>query len=154
MIPLSTTRMMKAISLWQPWASLWLTERKVHETRHWPTAYRGRLLVHAAKRFVRDVELDLKEILIDEFGGHWGMDLPRGALLGFVDLEDCVPTERIRLTADDEACGDFSLGRFGWRRGRFVRFAQPIPWRGMQALFSVPSNVVAEAMAQAGEVVA
>lgn len=154
MIPVGSTRMMKAISLWQPWASLWLSERKVHETRHWATPHRGRLLVHAAKRFVRDVELDLRGILADEFGGHWGMDLPTGALLGFVDLEDCVPTERIITTEDDFACGDFSDGRFGWRRGRYVRFAQPIPWKGMQAVFSVPSHVVAEQMAQAGEMVA
>jgi hypothetical protein len=42
-------RSMKAISLWQPWASLWCSPRKIHETRHWPTNNRGWMLVHAAQ---------------------------------------------------------------------------------------------------------
>ena len=43
---------MKAISLWQPWGSLWLSPAKRHETRHWQTRHRGKLLVHAAKKLV------------------------------------------------------------------------------------------------------
>jgi hypothetical protein len=43
----STT--IKAISLWQPWASLMALGLKRHETRHWPTAYRGPIAIHAAK---------------------------------------------------------------------------------------------------------
>ncbi|MBP0020973.1 MAG: ASCH domain-containing protein, partial [Cyanobacteria bacterium SBLK] len=31
----------KAISLWQPWASLIAMGRKKFETRHWSTDYRG-----------------------------------------------------------------------------------------------------------------
>ena len=47
---------MKAISLWQPWASLCVLPGpngravKTIETRSWPTKYRGPLAVHAAKR--------------------------------------------------------------------------------------------------------
>jgi len=43
----------KCISLWQPWAMLWLLsdpDEKVFETRGWYTSYRGPLLVHAAKK--------------------------------------------------------------------------------------------------------
>jgi len=49
---------MTAISLWQPWATLWLLsdpDEKVFETRHWYAAHRGPLLVHAAKTRNRDV---------------------------------------------------------------------------------------------------
>ena len=41
---------MKALTLWQPWASLIAVGAKTIETRSWSTAYRGPLLIHAAKR--------------------------------------------------------------------------------------------------------
>jgi hypothetical protein len=40
----------KALTLWQPWASLIALERKLVETRSWSTSYRGPLAIHAAKR--------------------------------------------------------------------------------------------------------
>lgn len=40
---------MKAISLWQPWASLVPAGAKPVETRSWSTSYRGPLAIHAAK---------------------------------------------------------------------------------------------------------
>lgn len=44
----------KAISLWEPWASLIATGAKTVETRSWHTKYRGELLICAAKK--RDKE--------------------------------------------------------------------------------------------------
>lgn len=138
---------MKALSLWQPWASLWLTDRKLHETRDWPARYRGPLLVHAAKRFVRDIPHDhpLCEILEDEFGGEWSTALPIGALIGRVDVIACLPGEEIYPTksieTDDYLCGDFSPGRWAWRRGHvYTVFKQPIPYRGRQRLFDVTEH--------------
>lgn len=40
---------MKAITLWQPWASLLAIGAKQHETRSWKTSYRGPVAIHAAK---------------------------------------------------------------------------------------------------------
>lgn len=40
---------MRAISLWEPWASLIRTGAKTFETRSWETKYRGLLLICAAK---------------------------------------------------------------------------------------------------------
>lgn len=149
----------KAISMWQPWGSLWLSPNKRHETRHWATSHRGHLLVHAAKKFVKDVDIDLGDILSSEFGGHWGMELPTGAIIGMVDLIDCIPTEKIvtsfRWTVEeqtDNACGNFDDGRFGWRRGTYWQFRNPIPYRGQQGMFSVPRDIVAEQLATAKEV--
>lgn len=39
----------KALSLWQPWASLIAVGAKRYETRSWPTKYRGPLLICASK---------------------------------------------------------------------------------------------------------
>lgn len=146
----------KVLSLWQPWASLWLSPAKIHETRHWARPHRGRLLVHAAKHFVKNVDRELDYILVEQFGRFWRDELPRGALIGMVDIEDCVPTETLAYQWRDDltdkervdfACGDFSNGRFGWRRGpTFIRFRDPVPYRGRQSLFSVPQEVIREAM--------
>ncbi len=142
---------MRTISLWQPWASLWCSERKVHETRHWSIQHRGWLVVHAARR-LETLEPDdpIYEILEDEFGGHWAMDLPRGALIGMVNIVSCKRTEDVFGPRDtwslaqqeDYECGDFSPDRFAWERHEFRRFDQPIPYRGQQGLFSVPNAVL------------
>ena len=41
---------MKAITLWQPWASLLACGAKKYETRSWTTKYRGEIAIHAAKK--------------------------------------------------------------------------------------------------------
>ena len=101
---------MRALSLWQPWASLWCSRRKVHETRHWRCSHRGWLLVHAAKRFERNFALEnpLRAILEDEFGSHWALDLATGALIGIVKVVDCLTTEMLfgdaAVNNDDRDC--------------------------------------------------
>ena len=136
---------MKAISLWQPWASLWLSPRKIHETRHWPTAHRGWMAVHAAKRFEKDHHPELAQILRAEFGASWFKDLPTGAIIGMVNIIDCIPTEVIRAadhSVDDMECGNFGPGRFGWQRREFKLLPEPIPFRGLQGVFNVPDELM------------
>ena len=144
---------MKAISLWQPWASLWVSGRKIHETRHWSTNHRGPLAVHATKHFEKTVGVHLEEILIDEFGGHWAMDLPTGAIVGVIDLVDCQRADLIYPNgskADDYWCGDFGIGRFGWRGENFKTLAKPIPYKGAQGMFSVPDELVQAQLGKGG----
>lgn len=43
---------MKAITLWQPWASLLASGAKIYETRSWATKYRGPIAIHAATKKV------------------------------------------------------------------------------------------------------
>lgn len=139
---------MKAISLWQPWASLWLSNAKVNETRHWPTDVRGTVAVHAAQRFVKnDLPRRLVDVLEDEFGEDWRKALPTGALVGTVDLIDC---RRIggafdAAHRDDVFCGNWEAGRYAWQRGAFRRFATPIPFKGLQGFFSVDDALIREA---------
>lgn len=135
---------MKAISLWQPHASLWCSPRKLHETRHWPTAHRGWLLVHAAKRFVKAHGPELRAILKAEFGECWYSDLPTGALIGVVKLVACNSTDGLAVADDDRQCGDFSSGRFAWQRAEYRRFEAPIPYIGHQGFFDVPNTALPE----------
>lgn len=138
---------MKAISLWQPWASLWVAGIKIHETRHWPTNYRGELLVHAAKTLCRDVDQHLAALLVRHFGERWAKELPRGALIGCVELEECLPTAVVGITDEERACGNWSAGRYAWRAVHAGRFREPIPYTGRQGFFDVPAEFVSTALA-------
>lgn len=145
---------MKAISLWQPWASLWACGRKQFETRHWATSHRGRLLVHAAQKICsEDISEELREICEDEFGGHWAIDLPRGALIAGCFLVNCIPTAGVNvrggerfpaltIDAEERAQGDFTPGRFAWESQNMQLLDRPIPWRGRQGLFDVPDYII------------
>lgn len=138
---------MRAISLWQPWASLWCSPRKVHETRHWPTAHRGWLAVHAAKRFEKDFPIGepIYDVLVAEFGLCWDLDLPTGSIIGIVKIVACRPTVTLfkdaAVSDDDRACGDFSEGRFAWERNEFCLLPKPIPYRGQQGVFTVSDDL-------------
>lgn len=141
---------MKAITLYQPWASLWLTSRKFHETRGWPTQYRGPLAVHAGKRQPRVQQYGtlLYELCCREFGHQWMDRLPLGAVLGVVELIDCRSTKVCRpLDHEDYVCGNWDPGRYAWQRGGYRLLPAPIPYRGRQGLFEVPDDILARAAA-------
>jgi len=129
---------MKAISLWQPWGSLWACGRKQFETRDWSTSYRGDLLVQAAKKIcTEDISDALREICEDEFGGHWAVELPLDALIARCSLVKCIPIEQLHVDAEERAQGNFGPGRFAWDPQNMKQFEKPIPWRGQQGLFNV-----------------
>jgi len=133
-----------ALSLWQPWASLWASGEKMNETRgpRGRTTRRGRVLVHAAKRFDADVraycDMDpFKSCLakhVDTLS-----EIPLGALVGEVNLVDCVRVETIRdsLSEQEEEFGDYSDGRFALVADSWKLYDKPIPYRGMQGFFKV-----------------
>lgn len=151
---------MRALSLWQPWASLWLTDRKVHETRDWELHHRGWLLVHAAKKIAVDLMGEpIKGIVDQEFGPGWEKTLPRGAIVGMVHIDDVLATtvilKRWGVPPEpvpgahwgDYQCGNFAAGRYGFKRAEDFRvFENPIPWRGRQGPFDVPDVVVRPAI--------
>jgi len=131
------TLVMKAISLWQPWGSLWLSEKKVHETRHWPTKHRGWLIVHAAKRRDRDLDETCREFGLDP------VTIARGAIIGAVDLVGCYLMKQWAPEhSDDMEAGNWSDERFAWRRGRYVVLPTPIPYKGSQGFFDVPADAI------------
>lgn len=168
---------MKAISLWQPWASLLAAGLKCVETRGWPTGHRGPLLIHAAKRW--DPELAaiaakapfrpaLERLGIvftaTEAACQAGWGLPFGAIVGRVNLVACYPTADVRfaeggdvaaipwggglqLPGSERVFGDFTSGRFAWLCGSAVRFAKPIPFRGQQSMFDIADELVSKAEA-------
>ena len=130
---------MRAISLWQPWASLWMTDHKLHETRHWRTSYRGPLYVHAAKRPIgkMDLSLDLEALCRKTWGVNFRDRLPLGAVIGIVDLIECSETQTVGTTDIDKVCGDWTPGRFAWLRAPQPTYIGPWPYKGRQGFFQI-----------------
>jgi hypothetical protein len=116
---------MRALSYWQPWASLIYDLRKTIETRHWEMLYRGPLAVHAAQKVDRNA--------CEEFGYNW-RTIPRGAVLCIVNVKGCVRFPHPLATPDPY--GDFTEGRFGHLYEMLEKFAEPIPAKGHQGVWN------------------
>lgn len=130
---------MKAISLWQPWATLMALGLKKIETRHWSTRYRGPLLIHAAKKIVPDPNWHVFYAI--EKAGLRILELPRGCLLCKLDLMDCKRIELDdRFESPELFYGDFTPGRYIWITENVTAF-DPIPYRGSQGFFEVPNKI-------------
>lgn len=139
--------MMHAISLWEPWATAMAIGLKANETRHWPTTFRGDLVICAAKRRMTAIE---RELFDDTIKPHFNGEVPYGHAVCVVEVYDCVPTHRIRASlADLEiSLGNYETGRFAWLTRNLRRLSTPIAITGRQGFFNVPFCVEAEIRAQ------
>ncbi len=149
---------MKALSMWQPWASFVAAGIKTVETRSWSTEHRGPLLICSAKRKRWG---ELHELIADHpgFGAaarrlgrhlrliHPDCDdfglasqlfdrLPYGQALAVVDVVAVEYINRVQKWNAQHPLGDFTPGRYVWR----LRLRQVLPYRpviGRQGLFEV-----------------
>jgi hypothetical protein len=87
-----------ALSLKQPWASLLVHGRKTIEVRRWPTARRGRVLIHAAR--VPDPRPEAWAHVPPEL-----LETARlvGGILGAGQLTDCVTYRTVEAFTSDQA---------------------------------------------------
>lgn len=134
---------MKAITLWQPWASLMAIKAKQYETRSWATTYRGPLAIHAAAKSPQ-AELELCEIepfksVLHRAGIVSANELPFGAIIAVATMAECIyiNEEFIHTIMGTTECefGDFEIGRYAWRLEN-VRRIMPIPAKGRQRLWN------------------
>jgi hypothetical protein len=125
---------MKALSLWQPWASAIAVGAKRIETRHWQTSYRGPLLIHAAKTLSGagiiccDTEEFWAGVFKDFPAAQQGLlsgnphdlirALPLGALIAVAELVAIRPTSQFRIGELEQTCddGDFSRHPDRWAK--------------------------------------
>jgi len=152
---------MRAISLWQPWATAIALGSKTIETRDWSTEWRGPLAIHAAKRRI------LREL--DEFDGHahWRgalhLDgtrmvsevLPFGAVVAVCNLIGCLTSEELLRRPslyelrgvepeqwEESQMGNFADGRYGWVLADIRPLSPPVPFKGAQGFFHVPDSLL------------
>jgi len=131
---------MKALSLLQPWATLVMLGAKRYETRTWTTRYRGRLAIHASKRFPDELRALCKEerfrrILRQADVASWS-DLPTGAVLGTVELVACLPACELLIGDAERSLGDYGPGRWAWQLEGPRLLRSPMQYRGMRGIFT------------------
>lgn len=134
---------MKALSLWQPWATLVAIGAKRVETRSWSTAHRGPLAIVSTaitKKSILSVYMMYPTIrrALRDAGYSPADSLPDGVVLATVDLVDCVEMTADNMPSPDSdefTFGDYRIGRFMWKLDNFLLLAAPIPARGRQMLW-------------------
>jgi hypothetical protein len=134
---------MKALTLWQPWATMVALGVKKIETRSWPTSYRGPLAIHAAKESPREAlelafEPPFRQCL--EAAGYDVKELPSGVIVAICDLADCVQITPNNMPAREGLLGDYTPGRYAWYLANVRRVHPPLPARGRQGLWDWPQG--------------
>ena len=148
---------MKALTLWQPWASLVALEHKRVETRCWPTRYRGPLAIHAAAELppkwlgASRHETDFRDELAGCFNCRRDCDdrsglhvddvirsLPYGSVLCIVNLVACVRTGEVYddLGTREHIFGNYKDGRYAWFLEMIEKFEEPVPAKGNRMLWN------------------
>ncbi len=126
---------MKAITLWQPYASLIAVGAKEFETRSWPTKFRGELAIHAAK--VEKYPPTGVTAVMKEFGIK-SYEMSYGAVVCIVEMVDCIEMDRDLIAQQsirESTVGDWSIGRYAWEFANIRVLEEPYKVRGAQLLW-------------------
>jgi len=138
---------MKALTLWEPWASLVAVEEKKVETRIWATKYRGPLAIHAAKKSPPewlgasrngDYFQERLALIEKKYGwenGWWKQTA--GNVLCIVNLVavECTELVRVDLGEQEILFGNYDHGRYALFFEMIERFETPIPAKGNRLLW-------------------
>jgi hypothetical protein len=137
---------MKALTMWQPHASLLALGVRTIETRSWGTDYRGPLVIHAAVRWNAQTAAETNEaarlmhslaVPLTGLGHAFAAIEYRktlGCVLAIADLVDCRPIPEREGTDLDRLLGGFGRGRIGWFLER-PRLVVPARRTGAQGLW-------------------
>ena len=137
---------MKAISLYEPWATLIALGKKRFETRSWNTMYRGPLLICASLK-----QPPLAKIIGVLYRAGITLDeLNPGRAVALVDLITVLRTNDIVIQGksidqnwpqeNELYFGDFSPDRYVWKLKNIRRFVNPPLVKGRQGLFYVDDS--------------
>lgn len=147
---------MKALSIWQPYASLIAVGAKTIETRHWPPhsgVVGQRIAIHAGKN-TRDLDRVIEPRISKALGFDDAADqlpvLPLGAIVATAVLYHAEPmgddfAEVYR--PDDLSFGWCAPGRWAWHLGDVRRLDEPIESRGQQGIYELPAADTARLIA-------
>jgi transcriptional regulator with XRE-family HTH domain len=158
---------MRAITIWQPWASLIMVGAKPNEFRPKPfTAYSNapglgeKIVIHAGARSVKPAEVEDLLRRIDRCDPQTGLDaekartlllrvraahkyrlLPLAAALGTACLgEPLLACDLFKMKVEDSDRGDFN---WAWPLFHVSPFREPVPIRGFQGFWNYPERIVA-----------
>lgn len=140
---------MKALTLYQPWATLVAIRAKKIETRSWNTNYRGELAIHAGKetKFLipnggyyinyEDAFYGMTNLVPEKIRIH-PETLPLGCIIAICKLThiDYIGEKYWQfITWEERAFGDYTPGRYAWVLENVEMLEEPIPIKGKQRLW-------------------
>jgi hypothetical protein len=127
---------LRALSVWQPWAWALVQGLKDVENRTRRTNWRGWLWIHAGLRLDEDALawLDALGVAVPA-----AVLLPRGCLVGAVEVTDCVQDSPSRWAVP---------GQWHWQIGQSWALDEPIPATGRLGLFTVEQVLATAAAAR------
>jgi len=123
----------RALSVRQPWAQLIVQGAKDVENRSRSTRHRGRLYIHAATRLA--CVPSARELLVKAHFPEGISDLPRGAVIGTVDLIGCYPhgPDCVICRVSPWASEHYT---WHWVLAHPVQFDAPAPMLGQMGVWS------------------
>lgn len=142
---------MKALPLWQPWATLVALGAKRIETRSWPAPrwiLGERIAIHATM-----TEAHLWVCAEAPFSVYVRAPelLPLGAIIATVIVDGCYEITAASARALEDRCaherafGDYTPGRFAWVLRDVEPVAPIVPFTGRQGIFDVPDELLGRA---------
>lgn len=134
---------MRALTLWQPWATLVALGAKRVETRSWAPRFRPpfRLAIHAARQVPTPGLALMADPRVREVLGRAGIltaaDLPAGKVVAVCYVAAVRPGGEVVTLLDgpDLYLGDFRPGRWAWMLDRVTPLDPPVPARGRRQLW-------------------
>lgn len=136
---------LKAISIWQPYASLIVHGHKFTETRSWnaPKSLIGKRIAIASTKKIQPEQTALISNL--EFMDHYDntmmpfiKDLPMGYIVGtaILNSSDIMTEEDLNDITDEERMfGVWEVGRYAWRMRDPIFHQDPQQCKGQQGIW-------------------
>ena len=152
---------MKAITLYEPYASLMAIGAKVNETRPLKTNHRGDICIHAALK-----EVDIESEIYDRARAAVNardqyLSCFYGCIVAVVELWDVQPAamfytksdiprlHQIQISEEEWSFGNYGFSRWVYRTRNLRRLKTPVPSRGFQCVgWTVSADVEAKVLAQ------
>lgn len=151
----------KVLTLWQPWATLFVHGIKIIETRPKATSFLGTYLIHAAQKWTPDqVQLCATEPFFSELkkmgvtDKPWNEMLPLGSIIGSVKVESCFELSafnwivddsiseyktdykgRLAISSKEHLFGNYTAQRFAWICSDHKVLKTPIPYKNGQGYY-------------------
>ena len=158
-----------AITIWQPYAILIAIGAKRYETRSWKTSYRGRIFIHAAKKWDAERADDYSRVIdvLNDYSfnrrlanwtniGQMPMEDLLGSVVAVATLATCLPTKSLgfvglspgqrRQREMEHLLGDFRFGRYAWDLQNIQALPIPVPCKGAQGIWRPSDEVVKQVM--------
>jgi hypothetical protein len=124
----------KALSVRQPWAWAIIHAGKDVENRSWFTRHRGPLAIHASQGCTRG-QYQAASAEIERISGLKVPpleELPRGAVVGTVDVVDC---------HGDETDNEWAMEDCAWLFLASPKACEPMPMKGRLGIFEVDAQL-------------